>query len=63
MNFCDEPLGLPKGSIRAILSLGIVFSSLVALLLGKVDIEMYMILVSVVLGFYFGTKGNGNDTF
>lgn len=56
---CDEPLGLPKGSIRAILSIGVVFSSMAALLIGKINIENYLVLTSIVIGFYFGTK-NGN---
>jgi len=53
---CDKPLGLPEGSVRAILSIGIVFSTLAAMLLGKISVENYLIVVSVVMGFYFGTK-------
>lgn len=59
MKFCDNPLGLPKGSVRAILAIGIVFSGLAALLLDKLSIDDYLIIVSVIIAFYFGTKGNG----
>ena len=44
----DQPLWLPAGSVRSILAMGIVF----AFVQGLAPIE----IVTLVLGFYFGSK-------
>jgi len=49
----DQPLWLPAGSIRSIIALGIVG----AYIGGIVDIEV----ATLVLGFYFGTRMNGES--
>ncbi len=45
----DQPLGLPQGSVRAVLALMIVGSFIYS----AVPIE----LVTLVVGFYFGQRG------
>ena len=52
----EEPLGLPKGSVRAILALGVIFSSVVLLALGKIDVEQFAALTGVIVAFYFIQK-------
>lgn len=52
----NEPLGLPKGSVRAILSIGIVGASIYMFATGKVDPQEFLLVTSVVTGFYFATK-------
>ncbi len=47
----DKPLYLPQGSIRALLALGVVG----AFVAGLVEIEV----ATLVLGFYFGVRPNG----
>ena len=45
----DHPLWLPKGSVRAILAIGLT----VAFVFSLVPLEVAML----VLGFYFGSRG------
>jgi len=52
----NEPLGLPKGSVRAILALGTVFSAVALLAVGKINVENFLAISGIVLGFYFGLK-------
>lgn len=51
-----EPLWLPKGSIRAILVLVALFSSLALLVKGYIVPEWFISLVIMSFGFYFGTR-------
>ncbi len=44
----DQPLGLPQGSVRAVLALGIV----AAFVAGLVEIEV----ATLILGTYFGYR-------
>ena len=53
---CRHPLGLPKGSIRAILAIGICFLSIYGMLTGKITVDDYILIVGIILAFYFGTK-------
>jgi len=52
----DQPLFMPKGSVRALLSLGLVAGSFVCLYTGVITFEQLMVLDSVVLAFYFKSK-------
>jgi hypothetical protein len=56
MKFCDKPLGLPEGSVRALLSLTIVGASFVGLFKGVFAFENAMMLITIVTGFYFANK-------
>lgn len=56
MNICDKPLFLPKGSVRAILALGIVGSATFGLLKGLLTPDEYLMISGVVTAFYFATK-------
>lgn len=49
----NEPLGLPPGSVRAILALGTVFSSIALLAIGKINMDQLLAITGVVLAFYF----------
>lgn len=56
----NEPLGLPKGSVRAILALLVVVSAIVGqFIVGSVSSELNT-LANVALAFYFGTRSNGS---
>lgn len=52
----DAPLGLPAGSIRALFTIGVVFSLIYAILQGIALPEWYQAIVAVVIAFYFGTR-------
>jgi hypothetical protein len=49
----DKPLYLPKGSVRAVIALGVVGAYVV----GQVTEEIALL----VLGFYFGSRGSGTS--
>jgi len=52
----DLPLGLPKGSVRSILALGIVFGTM-AIYVVKGQVADWMISAfGTAVGFYFGTR-------
>jgi hypothetical protein len=63
----DEPLGMPKGSVRSLLSLGVVvgaFAIAAYLLvadtssdLTKVVVGGWIAALGNVIGFYFGVRG------
>jgi hypothetical protein len=55
----SEPLGLPKGSVRALIALSIVGAGIYAFLSGKISTEQFITVTSIVTGFYFATKTNG----
>lgn len=53
----NEPLGLPEGSVRAILALVIVVATVVAMFLGKTGAAGPLSSVAgAVIGFYFGNR-------
>lgn len=52
----NEPLGLPKGSIRAILALGTVGASIACLVKQIITFEQFITMNTAVFAFYFGTK-------
>ncbi|HIG96701.1 TPA: hypothetical protein HA249_07520 [Candidatus Woesearchaeota archaeon] len=53
----DQPLGLPRGSVRAILATLLVIATLVALFLKDQEVSRFLVpLVSVIVGYYFGRR-------
>jgi len=58
----DEPLGLPRGSVRAGISLLVTIGLLLAPLYSGVPVEKWFSVLSnialIVIGFYFGTRVN-----
>jgi len=52
----NHPLWLPKGSIRAILALGVTFGAMGYFFVIRDFPEALVTLVGVVVAFYFGTK-------
>ncbi len=66
----EEPLGLPKGSVRSVMSLGVlaVAAALAAILLlrdpgsdlTKVVIGGWIAALGNVIGFYFGSRAGGS---
>jgi len=53
---CEYPLWMPKGSVRAILALGIVLSAVGLLAIGKLDPETFIMVTAIVTGYYFVSK-------
>ena len=51
-----NPLWMPKGSVRAILALGIVGSAIYGLLIGQLTPEQFLMISGGVTAFYFVTK-------
>lgn len=56
MSICNEPLGLPKGSVRAVIAIVIIVSSIYALLKGILNAETFVMVTSIITAFYFGNK-------
>lgn len=56
MGICDKPLGLPEGSVRALITIGLVGASLYAVLKGVILPEWIISSVTLIIGFYFGTR-------
>ena len=53
----NEPLGLPKGSVRAIISLMIITGGILSMFFTEADTQNKMLnLVLAVVAFYFGSK-------
>lgn len=51
-----KPLGLPIGSVRAILAIGLVGSIIGAVFLGMLEAKELVPLATLALGFYFITR-------
>ena len=56
METCEKPLWMPEGSVRALLAIGIVFSSIYGLLTQALAPDEFLMISSVVTAFYFATK-------
>lgn len=57
----DEPLGLPRGSVRGILAILLVAGFIAYVLIYKEANEVFMAfasIVGIVIGNYFGTRGS-----
>lgn len=65
--YSDWPLGLPRGSVRAVLALVIVFGSVALLAVSTVLPQAYKFpdalvgILGAILGFYFGKNGGSTD--
>jgi len=56
-----QPLGLPEGSVRAVVLLMFVSTICFDAMWGKhvVDVKDFMSLVTLAMGYYFGTRKAG----
>jgi hypothetical protein len=52
----NEPLGLPKGSVRAILALGTLLGASLFMFKGVIEFEQFMTMTAAVFAFYFSSK-------
>jgi uncharacterized membrane protein AbrB (regulator of aidB expression) len=53
----DKPLGLPSGSVRAIIALGMVLVASYMMLILAIDVPgWFQAIIAVIIGFYFGKK-------
>ena len=52
----EEPLWLPKGSVRAIVALGLTGGAIYSLVTGNNVPEWYITAVGSVIGYYFATR-------
>ena len=52
----EQPLGLPKGSVRALLALGTTVTALYVVVRGVVVPEWFYGAVGVIIAFYFVSK-------
>jgi hypothetical protein len=65
--YCDWPLGLPRGTVRALLALVIVFGSIAFLALSTAIPDRYKFpdaltgILGAILGFYFGKSGSAGE--
>lgn len=52
----NEPLGLPRGSVRALLAIVIVGAGVAGMLMGRILPEWFLGILTLVLGLYFGGR-------
>lgn len=57
----NEPLGLPRGSVRALLAIIIVGAGVAGLLMGRVMPEWFLGVLLLVLGLYFGNRATTDE--
>ena len=50
----DQPLGLPEGSVRALLALGLVGVACYLAIVGTVSADAFLTLAAMAAAFYFG---------
>ena len=55
-----KPLGLPIGSVRAILAIALVGATIALAFLGRIDGKEIVTLAAVVVTFYFLTRDGKN---
>lgn len=52
----NEPLGLPQGTVRAIITMVLILALIALVFLGKTS-SYLEVLASAAFGYYFGTRG------
>ncbi len=57
----DQPLWLPKGSVRAILTLAVILTAMYCFMVGIPIDETFKMLIATVIAFYFGSRLNFSD--
>jgi hypothetical protein len=56
-----QPLGLPKGSIRAIMTLAVTLVTLYLFATGQVVPTELLVVNTLIMGNYFGARGKGDE--
>ena len=54
----NQPLWLPKGSVRAIITLTVIFAAVHCFMTGIQIDETFKTLIATVIAFYFGSRLN-----
>ncbi len=57
----DQPLWLPKGSVRAILTLAVILTAMYCFMVGIPIDETFKMLIATVVAFYFGSRLNFSE--
>ncbi len=55
----NEPLGLPQGSVRALIALVIIVGLIVVVVTDNANVSIIKDLALVIIGFYFGSRPQG----
>lgn len=58
----NEPLGLPKGSVRALVTLTLIAAAVYGMLTGIDVPEWYYAAVALIVGHYFGSRSTNGNT-
>jgi hypothetical protein len=53
----NEPMGLPKGTVRGLAFLMIVATMCWGAITGPVEVKDFIPLVTLAMGYYFGQRG------
>lgn len=59
--FPREPLWMPRGSVRALLALGLVASACAGFFIGYIEAKDFMQLATAAVAFYFAGRQNGGS--
>ena len=57
----NEPLGLPKGSVRGIIAILITITISISALLNIAVNDIFMGLLCTIIGFYFGVRTSNSQ--
>lgn len=57
----SEPLGLPKGSVRALITLAIVATACQQTIVGTIPIEAFLPTLGAVITYYFNQRSREQD--
>ena len=58
LKLTNEPLGLPRGSVRALIALILIIGFTIYILLNNSINDAFLSVVSLVVGNYFGTRSS-----
>ena len=58
---CNQPLWMPRGSVRSILALALVGGSVAAAFIDPSAAELLLPAAGVTLGFYFKERGGARE--
>jgi hypothetical protein len=56
----DQPLGLPEGSVRAIIAIGLTVAIIVAIFVGVQVPDVVFGFMAAIVGFYFASREKGS---
>lgn len=61
-NWTDKPLGLPTGSIRAVIAMSVIGTACYMVIMIYTIPDFFTNLIYATFGYYFGARANGRQS-